>query len=405
MTQPTQSLWWRVFAPFAAGYFFSYLLRNANAVIAPALGSELGLAATDLGLLTSAYLAAFGLAQLPLGLLMDRFGPRRVEAVLLVIAAAGCAVFALGESRNALLVGRAMIGLGVSACLMASFATFARQFGSERQASLNAAVMAAGATGALMASQPLAWASGLAGWRPLFLALGVTALLVAAAIWSSPEKVVARGNTSVRRQIAQLGDIFRSRAFWVFAPQGSVLIGGFMALQGLWAVPFMMQVDNLSRELAAGRLSVAAMGMLLGFLAVAVGIQPLKRRGIAPEAVLAVSLGLGLAALAAIVLGVPGGALLWGVLGFSFSANNLSYACLQQRYPLELAGRVNTALNLLVFVGAFIIQWGFGFAVDSLQAAGWAATDAYRASFATLALLQATAWLWYVVRIRQADAV
>src|SRR5512147_247595 len=104
--------WRRVFAPFAVGYFLSYLLRNANAVISPELTGDLGLHAADLGLLTSAYLLAFGAFQLPLGILLDRFGPRRVEATLLLICAAGCALFATGHALPQLAVGRALIGLG-----------------------------------------------------------------------------------------------------------------------------------------------------------------------------------------------------------------------------------------------------------------------------------------------------
>ena len=141
--------WPRVFLPFAAGYYLSYLLRNVNAVIAPELTRDLGVSAADLGLLTSAYLLAFGLVQLPLGLLLDRYGPRRVEAALLLIAASGCALFALGADLGQLAMARALIGLGVSACLMASFKAFSLWFPAERQASLNAAVMAAGGLGAL----------------------------------------------------------------------------------------------------------------------------------------------------------------------------------------------------------------------------------------------------------------
>ena len=132
--------WTRVFIPFAVGYFLSYLLRNANAVISPELRGDLGLTAADLGLLTSVYLLSFGAFQLPLGILLDRYGPRRVEAVLLLICAVGCALFALGAGMPQLTLGRALIGLGVSACLMASFKSFSLWFPIERQASLKFAI-------------------------------------------------------------------------------------------------------------------------------------------------------------------------------------------------------------------------------------------------------------------------
>lgn len=390
------NLWLRVFAPFAAGYFFSYLLRNANAVIAPALSAELSLSAADLGLLTSAYLATFAAAQLPLGLAMDRFGPRRVESALLLCAALGCALFAWAQTRQGLVLGRALIGLGVSSCLMASFATFARTFGSARQASLNGAVMAAGATGALVASQPLALLAGQWGWRPLFFALALLAVLVAAAVWCSPEKPVAASGAPLRRQVRELAGVYRRAEFWIFVPQAAALIGGFMALQGLWAVPYLLHVEGLPTALGAQRLLLAAFGMLLGFLAVAFGIERARARGIAPERVLAASLGLGLLALLGILLGLDVGGLLWAAMGFSFSANNLSYACLQRHFPLALAGRVNTALNLMSFGAAFLIQWSIGLAVDALRAQGLSDAQAFRAAFGALWLVQLAGWAWYL---------
>ena len=147
--------WVRVFLPFAAGYYLSYLLRTVNAVIAPELTRELTLTAADLGLLTSAYLLAFAAFQIPLGLLLDRYGPRRVEAGLLLVAAAGTLLFAIGRSPFELTVARGLIGLGVSSCLMAAFKGFAQNFPAERQASLTGAIMASGGLGALTASLPL----------------------------------------------------------------------------------------------------------------------------------------------------------------------------------------------------------------------------------------------------------
>jgi MFS family permease len=176
------NLWLRVFLPFAAGYYFSYFVRNVNAVIAPELTRELGVSAADLGLLTSAYLLAFGAVQLPLGLALDRWGPRRVETGLLLIAAAGCGLFALGGTLPQLAVARGLIGLGVSACLMASFKAFGQWFGVERQASLNAAIMAAGGLGALTASTPLSPGRfPQFGWRAVFIALASPGLGRAAA--------------------------------------------------------------------------------------------------------------------------------------------------------------------------------------------------------------------------------
>ena len=387
--------WIRVFLPFAAGYVLSYFLRNVNAVIAPDLGRDLSISPASLGLLTSTYLLAFAAAQLPLGVALDRFGPRRAESVLLLVAAAGCGLFATGASLTQLTVGRALIGLGVSACLMASFKVFSQWFDADRQAPVNAAILAAGALGALGASTPLSWAVPFLGWRTVFALLAVACAAAAAGIWTTPEKPGGRDVEPLRLQLIALAGVLRSREFWRFAPMSTLMIGGFMAIQGLWAVPWLMNVSGLDRGAAALHLLLSVVGMLTGFLGMAFGLGPLSQRGVAPERVLQAGLGLGLPATLLIVLGIGPTAVLWCVLGFAFSSNNLAYALLQKHFPVALAGRVNTALNLMVFVGAFSIQWGFGALVDALRSGGLPLRSAFQASFALLLVLQVAGWGWY----------
>lgn len=390
------NLWLRIFLPFAAGYYFSYFLRNVNAVIAPELTRELGASAADLGLLTSAYLLAFGAVQLPLGLALDRYGARRVEAALLLIAATGCALFAAGSSLSELAFARALIGLGVSACLMASFKAFSQWFGLERQASLNAAIMAAGGLGALTASTPLSWAIPQLGWRTVFVALAVAGVVAAAGIFSTPEKPGHAQSEPLSSQLAGLGAVLASRAFWRYAPQSTLIIGGFLALQGLWAVPWLMNFAGLPREAAAHHLLLMGGGMLVGFLGIAFGVAPLARRGLKPLRLLQGGMGIGLLATLLIVLGAAPGEPLWFIFGLVFSVGNLAYALLQAHFSPALAGRVNTALNLMVFVGAFAIQWGFGAMVDLLQAAGHTLRAAYQMSFGGLLAVQVASWLWFL---------
>ena len=398
------NLWLRIFLPFAVGYYFSYFLRNVNAVIAPELTRELGVSAADLGLLTSAYLFTFAAVQLPLGIALDRYGPRRVEAALLLIAATGCGLFALGDTLPQLAVARGLIGLGVSACLMASFKAFSQWFGVERQASLNAAIMAAGGLGALTASTPLSWAIPVFGWRTVFFGLAAAGGIIAVLIWRTPDKTAGANSPATEpltTQLAALAGIFRSREFWRYTPQSALVIGGFMALQGLWAVPWLMNFSSLPREAAAQHLLLMGSGMLLGFLGIAFGVGPLAARGIPAERLLQGGMGMGMLATLLIVLGIGPTEPMWFVLGLVFSVGNLSYALLQKTFEPQLAGRVNTALNLMVFAGAFGIQWSFGAVVDGFQARGMNVHDAYQASFALLLALQFIAWLWYLAGSRR----
>ena len=404
MTPPDNRLWIRLFLPFAAGYFLSYLFRTVNAVIGPVLARELGLADNALGLLTSTYFLAFGAAQLPLGILLDRFGPRRVEALLLLLAASGAAIFALSDTLSGLATGRALIGLGVAACLMASFKAFSMWFPPERQASLTGWIMASGGLGALAASKPLEFALGFAGWRDIALGLAATTLLVAGLIWFVvPDKHSEATGSGFREQLAGVKAVFSSRHFWRYAPMGCLMTGGFMAVQGLWASRWMMVHEGLAQGDIAIRLTWISGAMLAGFLFMGFFATGLVRRGIKLENVYLGAMVVALLSFGLITLQPAlAGGLLWPILGGCFSLSNISYSLVAQSFPSALSGRANTSLNLLVFAGAFGLQWGIGGLVDGLQAAGWAADTAYRSAFLALLAAQGCALVWLLWPARRA---
>lgn len=389
------TLWLRVFLPFALGYYVSYLFRTVNAVIAPDLTRELGLSAADLGLLTSAYFLAFGAFQIPLGILLDRYGPRRVEAALLLFAAAGSALFAAGASLLQLGAARAAIGLGVAACLMASFKSFHQWFAAERQPALVGAIMVAGTLGALSASLPLEALLPLIGWRGVFAGLAVSTLLVAALILTVPEHRAGLAAEPWGAQIRGVAEVFASRALWRFAPQSALLVGGFMALQSLWAVPWLMQVNGHTRGAAAEHLFALNLALLGGYLGIATGSSWLARRGMTPLRLLATGSGLSVALGLAILLDAAASLLLWPLLGLSMSVSNLAYPLVTAQFPAHMAGRVNTALNVLVFIGAFGVQWGLGAIIDAATHAGASTVTSYRLALALLVVLQTAAFLWF----------
>ena len=391
-------LWRRLVPAYAAGYFLSYGLRSVNAVIAPELIRDLGITSADMGLLTSAYFLAFGLVQLPLGLLLDRFGPRRVEAALLLLAAAGCALFGAGQTLTMLVLGRALIGLGVSSCLMASFKAFSQWFPVERLPSLTATIMVAGGLGALSASVPVEAALPLLGWRGMFFLFA--ALLVASAgfVLTVPDKPTLVQSEPLGQQILTLLGIFGKRVFWRFAPQGCLSSGGFMAIQGLWAVPWLMEVNGAARADAAGVLFLMGLAMLSGFIFVATCSRWLSRHGIVPMTLLTIGIGAGLLVEAAIIADLARPAWLWPLLGLSFSLSNIAYSQLSAAFPVELSGRVNTALNLMVFVGAFGLQWGIGALADGLTGGGVNRAQAFRMTFSVLLVAQALAFAWFMRR-------
>jgi MFS family permease len=394
----TAGLALRVFVPFGLGYFLSYLYRVVNAVIAPDLIRELDLTAADLGLLTSAYFLTFAAFQLPLGILLDRFGPRRAEALLLVFAALGALLFAVAATPAGLIAGRALIGFGVSACLMAAFKAFVVWFPRERLPLVNGFQMAAGGLGALTATAPVEAALHFTDWRGIFLGLGALTLLVAGLIFRVvPERDGAAPAGTLGEQARGIGQIFASPVFWRLAPATVASQAAFLSIQSLWAGPWLRDVAGLSRTAVSGHLFLIAAAMVAGFVGIGALAERLARRGIRPATLGLAGMGVFAAVQAVLIAQWTAAALpAWLLFGFFGTSGILPYAVLSQSFPPHLAGRVNTALNLLVFVAAFVAQWGIGGIIDLWPrgADGGYAPAGYRAAFGLMLALQAAGLLW-----------
>ena len=390
----------RILVPFAFGYFLSYLFRTVNAVIAPDLTRELGIGAEDLGLLTSAYLLSFAAAQLPLGIVLDRIGPRRTEAALLLAAALGALIFALAQGLGMLFAGRVLIGFGVSACLMAGFKACVDWFPRERLPFVNGIQMAAGGLGAMTATAPVELMASSVGWRPVFLLLAILCLIAAASIFfvvpRRHEDLHAR--TPLRTVVAGLGHVLKSSLFWRVAPLTVVSEASFMAIIGLWAGPWLRDVGGHDRVAAAELLLAVAAAMVAGFLLMGLAADRLARFRISSLAVAVAGMSLFALTLAIIVATASGAVPLWLAFGFFGTAGILPYAALSQRFPPALAGRLNTTLNVLVFTAAFAAQWGMGAIIARWpgQADGAYALEGYRAAFTVMLALQALGLAWFV---------
>ena len=395
----------RVLLPFAAGYFLSYLYRVVNAVIAPDLIEAFQLDADQLGLLTGAYFLTFSAAQLPLGIALDRFGARCTEALLLVFAAGGAFVFATADSFTGLLVGRAVIGFGVSACLMAAFKAFVVWFAKARLPLINGCQMAAGGLGAIAATTPTEAALGLTDWRGVFIGLGALTLLCAGAILAFvPADAGAVGKrVPTRALIAGIGRIYRSSLFWRVAPATILSQASFLAIQGLWSGRWLAAVEGLARAQVADTLFLIAAAMIAGFLSLGWAAERLGRLAVPPMA-LAMA---GMSAFAVSQVVIIGGWFAgspwpWIAFGFFGTAGIVPYAALSQRFPAALAGRLNTALNVLVFVVAFASQWGIGVVISRwAEAFGGDPANGYRAAFTLMLALQAATTLWFFVFRRE----
>lgn len=395
----------RVFVPFAFGYFLSYLGRVVNAVLAPHLVAEFALDAADLGFLTSVYFLAFAAFQLPLGILLDRFGPRRIEAGLILVAAVGAFLFGAADGIAGLTAGRALMGLGVSACLVAPFTAYRIWFPAARVALANGLLMACGGLGAVAATVPVEIALGLTGWRGV-LVLYALAVVAAAALmfFFVPEGGRAGGPTpSLSQQTRELAGILRDPLFVRVAGATMLIQGTFIGLQSLWVGPWLADAAGLAGPAVADYLFLVALGMTAGYAGMGVIADRLARLGVSTPAVaLAATIGL-LATQGAIVMLPPRiAAPLWILFAFLGASNVLWYSAFYQSFPVELAGRAATALNVFVFLGTFACQWGVGVVVDLWPRAlsGAYPAEAYRTAFAALLAIELIGLGWYWIARR-----
>jgi MFS family permease len=392
-------IFWRVTLPFLAGYFVSYVYRSINAIIGPDLARDYGLSAAGLGLLSGIYFFAFALFQLPLGILLDRYGPRRVNAALLMVAAAGGLWFSLAGSAGELILARAVIGLGVSGCLMAAFSAFALWYPAERIASMNGIAFASGMLGAIMVTVPLEVLLRAVSWREVFYGIVAATVLVSLLLYLAvPEKASTRKRVPLGVQMREYAALAKDPAFWrmAFCVGASQLAA--VSLATLWVATWLRDVAGYTQAQVAQALLVFNIVMIAGYLGFGRAADAMTRAGRSTLPLLAGGVGMASLCLLLLVLGVRTGTLvLWSLFFGCATAVVLSYSLFSRRYPKEMAGRVNSALNVSVFVGMFSGQWAVGLVINLWpQAPGGYAPEAYPWAIGGLWLIQflGLAQLW-----------
>ena len=393
----------RLYLCFASAYLLSYLYRNVNAVISPELTASLGISASSLGLLTSGYFVAFAAMQIPAGMLLDRYGPRRVEPVLLFVAGCGALLFAASDSVVGLTIARALIGAGVSICLMAPLKAIAAWYPAERHASLSGWMMVAGGAGALLSTAPLAAALSFVSWHGIFVALAASTFAAAAVIFFLvPDTPHLSNAAGWNAQWHGVRTVFGSRRLWWMAPLGSAATGSFMAIQGLWSVPWLIEVNGYSRDVAADHLLLMGIAIVGGYVGIGALATRLARVGISTLHLYAAGFGLSVIALTLITLRAPWTYVLWAAYGFGVAVNVLGFTVLGQGFPRALAARANTAFNLLIFGGSFASQWGIGLVVDAARSRlGIDTSAALKLAFALVIAIDILGYGWFVMGWRR----
>jgi MFS family permease len=392
-----------VFTPFACGYFFSYFYRTVNAVVAPNLRDDVGVNAAELGLLSAAYFLTFAACQVPLGVLLDRFGPRRVQGTLYCLAGVGALMFSFGESVTSLILARALIGIGVSGGLMAALKAIVMWFPRERIPWVNGWYFASGGIGALAATAPVEFALQFTDWRGLFTILAVATVVAAVFIlFVVPEKPPGASGESWASQIRGLGWIFSDAYFWRIVPLMFTCASGQLAIQGLWAGPWLSDVDGFDRPDIAEHLLLAAAGMTIGVTLSGPYASAMKRLGMSIGGATAfIGFVYTVVLLVMIMRVVDASYLFWTAIGLLGTQTSLVFAALAQYFPESHIGRANTGANVMVFAMAFAYQFGMGAIIELWQPlqSGQYPAMAYVTAFLVVVGTQVAALVWYLLPI------
>jgi MFS family permease len=371
-----------VFFAFAFTYFFAAMLRGITATLSPVLTRDFDLNAQELGLLAGGFFVGFAATQLPLGKWLDRHGPRNVMLAYLVVAIAGCLAFSMAGNFIQLLAARVMCGIGLSAGLMAPLTGFRRWLTPTAQLRANSWMLMSGSFGMVASTLPVQWLMPVMGWRPLFwlLALGI-GFAMAVIAWKVPPWQAARPDADAPP--ASYTQVWQHPYFRKMAPLGFFSYGGMIAMQSLWAGPWMVRVAGYPPLKAATGLFIINICMLCTFWTWGMLNPWLARRGLSTDRLITRVLPLSFVAMAGIIIGGPqAGALAWAAFCMASSVVSLAQPAVGMAFSPAVAGRALTAFNLALFSGVFVVQWGIGLAIDGFMALGLSEVASFRCAMA-----------------------
>lgn len=402
---PAATLFLRIFLPFAVAYFLSYIFRGVNAVIFPQLERDIGITAGDLGLLTSAFFLFFAGCQPLLGVLLDRYGPRRVQIVLLAIAAIGSALFGLSTSLGELVLARCLIGLGFAGGLMAAIKAFTLWYPAQRWGLITGFHMMAGGAGTMAATLPIQWSLSLVSWQGLFFWLAgisvASALLLAAVV---PERTDRGRPTSLGAQFRVTAQVLKDPFYWRIQPLFAVQQLAFIGSITLWIGPWLRDVGGVAGTQARADIQLyTAAAMTVGFAASGVIAGLFRRLGVgdfASAGFMSLLFALVCGWIAFLPLIHPSGhpLLPWALFGFLGACPIQYMPVMVASFPANYAGRVTTSSNFVVFGVIFAGQWAIGKIVDlwPRTATGYA-PDGYTWAFGALFILQLAGLGWLML--------
>tara|TARA_A100001011_G_scaffold1458_1_gene1729 strand:+ start:60 stop:1277 length:1218 start_codon:yes stop_codon:yes gene_type:complete len=388
-----------IFFVFACGYFISALLRAITATLSPLLTSEFNLTAGDLGLLAGGYFLGFASMQIPLGYLLDKHGPKKIVSSFLLIAIIGATAFSLAESFAGLLISRILIGVGVSACLMGPLTGYRIWFADEYQQRANAWMLMILSMGFVFSTLPVQILLPIIGWRWIFIGIAILILIIIllTLLFIPPWK--NKINYDKKKNNGSLSDVWKNNFFISTIPLGLFNYGGMIAIQTLWAGPWMVRVSGYTPLESATGLFWINGTMLVSFFIFGYILPKITKLGFKTMKLMKIGLPISyLSLLIIIISGENAGTIHFTIYILTSIVLTLTQPAVALSFPTNLAGKSLTSFNLLIFVGTFIMQWGIGLVIDLSLYLKNDETQSFQISFTVYLIICILSYSYFIMK-------
>jgi MFS family permease len=390
-----------IFIVFALGYFISTLLRAITATISPELVSEFNLTSGELGLLGGGYFLGFASVQIPLGYLLDSKGPRKIVSYFLSLSIVGLILFATAQNLTMLLISRVLIGVGVGACLMGPLTAYRIWFQDETQQRANSWMLMVGAIGMLSSSLPVQFFLPIIGWRAIFLSLALLTLACIILIVIFIPKWQPKSADNKHLNESKLSTVWKNPLFKSLVPMGFFSYGGLFAIQTLWAGPWMIRVSGYTPEESAQGLFIIYLCMLISFLVWGYFVPKFSKNVNDAIRLLKIGAPLSLCVLMLIIyLGPKAGSIHWALFIVSSIFLSLTQPAVGMAFSLSNAGKALTSFNLLIFIGAFFIQWIIGLIIDAGIAFNLSEIDSFKVAMTFVLITSLLSYLFFLRKVK-----
>jgi len=390
-----------IFLVFALGYFISNLLRAITATIAPELVSEFNLNSGELGLLGGAYFLGFASVQIPLGYLLDHKGPRKIVSYFLLLSIIGIILFSFSQNLTILLISRMLIGVGVGACLMGPLTAYRIWFQDETQQRANSWMLMVGAIGMLSSSLPIQYFLPLIGWRSIFLILALLTLFCIILIIIFIPKWETESIKNEKFNENKLSTVWKNSLFKSLIPMGFFSYGGLFAIQTLWAGPWMIRVAGYTPEESAQGLFFIYFAMLVSFFCWGYFVPKFSKNITDAIRLLKFGAPISLIVLAIIIyLGPKAGSIHWAIFIVSSVFLSLTQPAVGMAFSLSNAGKALTSFNLLLFIGAFFMQWIIGIIIDIGISFNYSEINSFKFAMLFVLLTSLFSYLFFLKKIK-----